>query len=141
MALRSRAAGFAAVFFALGVMLSAVPAGASLDAVVAPRVVVPNMPESDCVTRAENALKTVMQNEVEAGEGSGVFVGVTRTDPSSPASAAAVIECHTVDAGGYSASFTCAVQTPTNPEGAAALCTRLVTAFGPAPAATSGGAL
>lgn len=138
MALHYRAASFTAVF-ALGVLLCGAPAGATLDTVVAPHIVVPDKPESDCGDRAKDALTVVMHNEVEVGEGSGQFVGVTRTDPSGPASAAAVIECHKVDSGGYSASFTCTAEEPTNPDTAAALCSKLVTAFGPTTAPTSGG--
>ncbi len=118
--------------FALNIGLASLPASAALDTVVAQQAVVPNKPFSDCSTRAKNALNSVMQNAVEAGTGSGHWVGVQRVEGSVAASA--VIECHP-DGGGYRAGFTCAVQVPPNPDTANALCTKLTTAFN---AATAG---
>jgi hypothetical protein len=123
--------------FAANLALASAPASAALDVVVAPQASVQNKPFSDCTTRAKNALTSVMQNAVEAGTGSGHWVGVQKIDGSIAASA--VIECHPVDTG-YHASFTCAVQVPPNPDTANALCTKLTTAFNAATAAVTGGA-
>lgn len=117
--------------FALNIGLASLPASAALDVVVAQQSVVPNKPFSDCSSRAKNALNSVMQNAVEAGTGSGHWIGVARMEGS--ISASAVIECHP-DGGGYHAGFTCAVQVPPSPDTANALCTKLTTAFGAASA-------
>ena len=113
------------------------PARAALDMVVAPQSAVANKPFSDCSARAKNALTAVMQSAVEAGTGSGNWVGIHRIDGS--VSASAVVECHPVDTG-YVASFTCAVQVPPNADTANALCTKIGTAFNAATAGYAGGA-
>lgn len=133
---RNRIAGVIAATMSI-LALSSVPALAALDMVVGQPAVVTNKPLSDCTARAKNALTSVMQSAVEAGTGSGHWAGVTRMDGS--VSATAVIECHPVDSG-YHAAFTCAVQVPPNPDGAAALCAKLSAAFNAASAGAAGGA-
>ncbi|MDE2481820.1 MAG: hypothetical protein KGN02_06485 [bacterium] len=130
-------AACAAAALACGLALTNAPARANLDTVIGTRTVVPDKPMSDCSARAKSALTTVMNSAFEAGQGSGQWIGVVRVGGS--ASAAAVIECHPLDAG-YTASFTCSVQVPPNPDTASGLCTKLSTAFNAATAAAAGGA-
>ena len=122
--------------FALNIALASSPASAALDMVIGPQASVTNKPFDDCSARAKNALTAVMQNAVEAGTGSGNWVGVQRIDGS--VAATGVIECHPVDTG-YVASFTCAVQVPPNPDTANALCTKLSSAFNAATTGYTGG--
>jgi len=125
---RLQAAGFA-VALAVNVILTSASAPAAIDVAVATRITVTNQPMGDCSMRAKNALTTVMQNATEAGAGSGHWFGVGRINSQTPVSASAVVECH-ADAGGYSASITCAAEVPPNPDTAATLCQKLTTAFG-----------
>jgi hypothetical protein len=126
-----------AVSFALSVLFVSTPAGATLQTVIAQRSVVPDKPFSDCSARAKNALTSVMQDATEAGDGSGHWFGSTSVDAS--ISAIAIVECHQLDSG-YAVSFTCSAQVPPNADTAAALCTKLVAAFGATTASTTGGA-
>lgn len=111
-------------------LFAGVPADATLQTVVGPRSVVSNKTMNDCSTQAENALKSVLSNATEAGQGSAEWFGVERPTPQSPPSALAVIECHPQDGGGYFASFTCSAQVPGYSGTADDLCTKLETAFG-----------
>jgi hypothetical protein len=134
-----RVARFAAAL-ALCIAFAAAAADATLDTVVAQRIAVPDKPVTDCVGRARTALTAVLQNANETDPGSGEWVGVAQVSGS--IAAAAVIECHPVDAGGYTASITCSVQTPTYGDTASGLCDKLTTAFNTAaaPASAQGGA-
>jgi hypothetical protein len=127
-----------AATFGLCAVFAGAPARAELDTVIGPRSVVPNQPVSACSAKAKAALDAVLQNSLEAGAGSGEWLGVQRIDPSSPPSASAVIECHAVDTG-YAVSFTCSAQIPPNPLTAEDLCNKLVAAFGAQSTATIGG--
>lgn len=109
------------------VLLAGAAADATLDTVIAQRIVVPDKPVTDCVARTRAALTSVLQNANETDPGSGEWVGIAQMSGS--IAAAVLIECHPVDAGGYTASFTCSVQTPTYADTASALCTKLTTAF------------
>lgn len=136
---RHRAARFAAAFV-LSVLCAGAAADATLQTVIAQHVVVPNDNVDNCVAKARDALTTVMQNANETDPGSGQWVGVDHP-PNGAADAFAVIECHPIEGGGYSASFTCSAQTPTYADGAAGLCTKLVAAFSapaPSPSPASG---
>ncbi|MGB6984579.1 MAG: hypothetical protein WBD74_01245 [Candidatus Aquilonibacter sp.] len=134
-----RAARFAAAL-TFCVLLAGAAADATLDTVIAQRIAVPDKPTSDCVTRARGALTSVLQDANETDPGSGEWVGVARS--SGAIAALAVIECHSVDAGGYTASFTCSVETPTYADTASGLCGKLTTAFNATAAASAqGGAL
>jgi len=129
-----------AVYFVAALALCATATGtrasATLETVVGQRVVVTDKTESDCNARAKSALGSVMQSVVEAGEGSGKWLGTSNTGGSPTASA--VIECHNLDSGGYAASFTCATQVPPA-DHAAALCDKLSAAFNAATAAANAG--
>jgi hypothetical protein len=135
-----RVAWFATAL-ALCVLLAGVPARATLDAVIAQQILIPDKQISDCVARASGALTIVLQDAHETDPGSGQWVGVGRSSGS--IAALAVIECHPVDTGGYSASFTCSVQAPTYSDTASGLCAKLSAAFNTTPAtqSTQGGAL
>ncbi|HTX56147.1 MAG TPA: hypothetical protein VMD47_03500 [Candidatus Acidoferrales bacterium] len=129
MQLYVRAARFLAALL-LGVLLAGAAADATLDTVNAPRITVPDKSVNDCSDKAQSTLMSVMQNATEAGQGSGEWLAQTQPSPGGPPSAWAIIECHAIDGGGYTASFVCSVQTPTNPVSASDLCTKLATAFG-----------
>jgi hypothetical protein len=116
-----------ATALALGILFAGAAADATLDSVIAQRITVPDKPASDCVAHARAALTAVMQNANETDPGSGEWVGVAQVSGS--IAAAAVIECHPVDAGGYTASITCSVQTPTYSDTASGLCDKLTAAF------------
>lgn len=134
-----RVAQFAAAF-ALCVLFGGGAADATLDTVIAQRIAVPDKPTTDCVARATAALTSVVQDANETDPGSGMWVGVARLNGA--ISALAVIECHSVDSGGYTASFTCSVETPTYGDTASGLCGKLTTAFNATAAASvQGGAL
>lgn len=134
-----RVARFAAAL-TLCVLFAGAAADATLDTVIAQRIAVPDKPTADCVARARAALTSVLQDANETDPGSGQWVGVART--SGAIAALAVIECHSVDAGGYTASFTCSVETPTYGDTASGLCGKLTTAFNAtAPASAQGGVL
>ena len=126
---------------AICVLLAGAAADATLYTVIAQRIAVPDKPTTDCVAHARAALTDVLQDANETDPGSGEWVGVARA--SGAIAALAVIECHSVDAGGYTASFTCSVETPTYPDSASGLCDKLTAAFNSstAPATTQGGAL
>lgn len=134
-----RVARFAAAL-TLCVVLAGTAADATLDTVIAQRIAVPDKPTTDCVARARAALTSVLQDANETDPGSGQWVGVARA--SGAIAALAVIECHSVDAGGYTASFTCSVETPTYTDTASGLCGKLTAAFnaGTTPASAQGGA-
>jgi hypothetical protein len=121
-----RLARFAAAL-AFCVLLGGAAADATLDTVIAQRILTPDKPVTDCVARARGALTSVLQDANETDPGSGQWVGVARSSGS--IAALAVIECHSVDSGGYSASFTCSVETPTYADTASGLCGKLTTAF------------
>ena len=137
---RHRVARFAAAF-TLSVLCAGGAADATLQTVIAQHVVVTTETIDSCVTKAKAALTSVMQNADETDPGSGQWVGIDRP-AGGPADAFALIECHPIDSGGYTASFTCSAQTPTYADGATGLCSKLVAAFGstasPSPAASGG---
>jgi hypothetical protein len=125
---------------AFSVAAATLPARAALDTAIGPRITVASAPMSDCNTRAQGALQSVLQSAFEAGAGSGEWVAAERITPTSDASGSAIIECHAVGSG-YAASFTCAAQVPPNPYTADELCSKLSTAFGvPAAAAPAASA-
>ncbi len=134
-----RVASFAAAL-ALCVAFAGTAADATLDTAVAQHIAVPDKPATDCVARARSALTAVLQNANETDPGSGEWVGVAQVSGS--IAAAAVVECHPADAGGYTASFTCSVETPTYNDTASGLCDKLTAAFNAAaaPASAQGGA-
>ncbi len=133
-----RVARFAAAL-TFCVLLGGAAADATLDTVIGQRILIPDKPTADCVARARAALTSVLQDANETDPGSGQWVGVARSGGS--IAAFALIECHSVDSGGYSASFTCSVETPTYTDTASGLCGKLSTAFNAtATASAQGGA-
>jgi len=127
-----------AAAFALCVFVVSAPASATLDTAIGQRSVVPDQPFSDCSAKANHALTTVMQSVTEAGTGSGNWFGVDSIGGAP--SEIAVVECHPQGSTGYAVSFTCSVQTPTSPDTAAALCTKVIAAFGGGATAATGSA-
>jgi hypothetical protein len=126
-----------AAAFLLCALLVSAPARATLDTAVGQRSVVPDKPLSDCSTKANHALTTVMQSATEAGQGSGHWFGFDNVGGAP--SEIAIVECHPQGTG-YAVSFTCSVQVPPSTDTAAALCTKLIAAFGASPTAAAGGA-
>ncbi len=123
---RCRAAVFGLALSA-SVALMSTPAFASFDMVVGARSVVQNQPISDCSTRAQNALQSVMNNAIKAGaDGTNWLAFAPNTN--SP-SAAAVIQCYPLD-NGYVVTFTCSAEVPPNTVTASGLCNALTNAFG-----------
>jgi hypothetical protein len=103
---------------------------AALDFAVGARTVVKSEPVSNCNAQARKTLDAVLQDAAEVGSGdTGEWRAYAAPDASGHPSAAAAIHCYPLD-DGYLATFTCAVQVPPNPDSAAALCTKLATAFG-----------
>ncbi len=131
-----RVTGIAAASVLCALLVSA-PASATLDTAIGQRSVVPDKPFSDCSSKADHALTSVMQNATEAGPGSGNWFGAVSTGGAP--SEIAIVECHP-QGDGYAVSFTCSVQVPPSPDAAAALCTKLMAAFGAASTAATGGA-
>ena len=122
---------------ALCALFAGAAADATLDTTIAQRIAVTDKPTTDCVAHARAALTSVLQDANETDPGSGQWVGVARLSGS--IAALAVVECHSVDAGGYTASFTCSVETPTYADTASGLCDKLTAAFNAAPPANAQG--
>ena len=122
-----RAALFGALAFVLSVALAGSVALASLDLVAGARVVVQNKPMSDCASRATSALQTVMNSANELGSDGSLFTGAS--GPGNTTAAISIVHCTQQDTG-YTATFTCSVEVPPNPQTADMLCTRLTAAFG-----------
>lgn len=118
-------------------LLLCAPASATLDTVIGQRSIVPDQPFSDCSAKANHALTTVMQSATEAGTGSGNWFGVDNAGGTP--SEIAIVECHPQGTG-YAASFTCSAQVPPSAETAAALCSKVIAAFGGSGTAAAGGA-
>jgi|HubBroStandDraft_1064217.scaffolds.fasta_scaffold44142_3 hypothetical protein len=126
-----------AAAFVLCALLVSAPASATLDTVIGQRSVVPDKPFSACSDQAHHALTSVMQTATEAGNGSGHWFGVDIVDGAP--SEIAIVECHP-QASGYAVSFTCSAQVPPSVDTAAALCTKVITAFNASATAATGGA-
>ncbi len=112
----------------LAVVLAGVPARAAIDMYIGARTVVPNQSVGACSLKAKNALNAVLQGAVEAGE-TNQWQAYGPPDSSGHSTAGAAIHCYPTD-NGYVVTFTCAVETPPNPDSASALCAKLTTAFG-----------
>ncbi len=125
------------VALALAFALVSAPAGATLDTAIGAHVSVPDKSVEDCSVKARDVLTGIMQSVVEAGDGSGIWIGSSKTDGA--IYSAAVIECHPGDPAGFTAAFTCMVQTPPTTDSAATLCNKLTAAYTsavPSPAAS-----
>ena len=131
-----RSTCIAAAFVLCAILVSA-PASATLDTSIGQRSVVPGEPFSDCSAKASHALTAVMQNATEAGPGSGNWFGAVSTGGAP--SEIAIVECHP-QGNGYAVSFTCSVQVPPSPDTAAALCAKVIAAFGSSTTSAAGGA-
>lgn len=129
-----RVAAFA-IGLALSFGLAQASAPAALDMVVGARKVVKNEPVSSCNTKAKNALNAVLQGALEVGTGdTGEWKAYGAPDASGNSFAAAAVHCYPLDdVKGYLATFTCAAQTPPNPDTASAICEKLNGAFGGSP--------
>lgn len=122
-----------AVGLALAFTLAGRPASAALDMVVGTRNVVKNEPVSNCNTKAKDALNAVLSNASEVvGVGdTGEWKAYGAPDTSGNSFAAAAIHCYPLDeVSGYLVTFTCAAQTPPNPDTASAICAKIAAAFG-----------
>jgi hypothetical protein len=120
-----------AVGFALAFGLARAVAPAALDLSVGEQRVVKGRPVSDCNGKAKQALDAVLTNASEIGTGdTGEWKALGAADSSGNSFAAAAIHCYPLDDSGYVVTFTCAVQTPPNPDTASALCQKIASAFG-----------
>jgi hypothetical protein len=117
-----------AVGLALAFGSAGTTASAALDMSVGARQVVKNQPLSACDAAAKSALNTVLQNASEI-EDTSEWKAYGPPDSSGNSFAAAAVHCYPIG-DGYLVTFTCAVQTPPNPDTASALCTKLAAAFG-----------
>ncbi len=119
-----------AVAVVLDFALVSTSAFAAVEMSIGSRAIVPNAPVSQCSAKAKSALNSVLQGgAAEAGENTGQWLSYGPADSSGNSSSAAAIHCYPIDHG-YVATFTCAVESPVNPESASALCTKLTSAFG-----------
>ena len=121
-------AAFAAGALALGLILTSAPAPASVEMVDGARTVVQNAPLGDCSAKAKGALSIVLKDPFEAGAGTGMWLAYGKADSNGYNHASASILCYPVDSG-YVATFTCAVQVPSDAGTASDLCTKLSAAF------------
>ncbi|MBV8148564.1 MAG: hypothetical protein JO092_05710 [Candidatus Eremiobacteraeota bacterium] len=128
--------GLFAVALALDVVLCAAPAPAAIDMAIGDQRVVTTQPISDCTTRAENALRTLLQAPSTGGGGTEFMALAPVQAPATPPRAAS-IHCFPLDKG-YLVTFECAVEIPPNPTPASDLCTKLVAAFDASQSADTG---
>jgi hypothetical protein len=119
--------GLFAVALALDVVFCAAPAPAAIDMAIGDRRVVQNQPLSDCTTRAENALRTLLQTPSEGGGGTELMALAPVEAPATPPRAAS-IHCFPLN-NGYLVTFECAVEIPPNPTSASDFCAKVVAAF------------
>ena len=124
----TRTALFASVFF-LSVALAGTHALAALDLVIGPHLSVQNTPVSDCDTKAQAALTSVLQGARQAGDGSHEWFGHGTADQAGAFTSAAAINCFPAG-NGYSVTITCTAQVPPNSDTAASICTKLAASFG-----------
>jgi hypothetical protein len=117
-----------AVALALDAVVCAAPAPAAIDIAIGDQRVVQNQPLSDCTTRAQNALRTLLQTPSQAGAGTELMAEAPVEAPATPPRAAS-IHCFPLDGSGYIVTFECAVEIPPNPTPASDLCAKLVAAF------------
>jgi hypothetical protein len=117
-----------AVALALDAVFCAAPAPAAVDIAIGDQRVVQNQPLSDCTTRAQNALRTLLQAPSQAGAGTELMAEAPVEPPATPPRAAS-IHCFPLDGTGYIVTFECAVEIPPNPTPASDLCAKLVAAF------------
>ena len=128
--------GLFAVALALDIVFCVAPAPAAIDLAIGDQRIVQNQPLSDCTTRAENALRTLLQAPSVAGGGSELMALAPVQAPATPPRAAS-IHCFPLDKG-YLVTFECAVEIPPNPTPASDLCTKLVAAFDASQSANAG---
>ena len=128
--------GLFAVALAIDCVFTAMPAPAAIDMAIGDSRVVANQPLSDCNTRAQNALRSVLQAPSEAGQGTGEWAAYAPVQAPATPPAAASIHCFPLG-GGYLVTFECAVELPPNPTPASDLCTKLVAAFDATAAAST----
>jgi hypothetical protein len=124
-----------AVGLALTFGLGGARAPAALDLNAGAREVVKNEPVSDCNAKAKSALNAVLQNAAEIGSGdTGEWRAYGAPDSTGNSFAAAAVHCYPLDdVSGYLVTFTCAAQTPPNPDAANAICEKLAASFGGQP--------
>jgi hypothetical protein len=116
-----------AVALALDIAFCAAPAPAAIDVAIGDQRVVQNQPVSDCETRAENALRTLLQTPSEGGGGT-EFMALAPVQPPATPPTAGAIHCFPLDKG-YLVTFECAVEIPPSATSASDFCTKLEAAF------------
>jgi hypothetical protein len=122
---RYRLALFTVAFGAFAVLCTTA-APAALDMAIGDTKTVPNQTDSDCNTRAQSALTSVIARPDEINPGEWRSIAQVEA-PATPPQAAS-IHCFPTD-NGYFATFECAVEIPPSSMSAADLCTKLGAAF------------
>jgi len=118
----------------LTALLGPSPARASIDMVAGARGTAVNASNDACSASANAALTTAMGHPaVEAGAGTGQWLGFGANDSNGNPTASAAIHCYPVGTG-YVVTVTCATERGAGSETANALCARVEKAFA-APAA------
>lgn len=113
----------------LTALLGPSPARASIDMAVGARGSAVNASSDACSASANAALTTAMGHPaVEAGTGTGQWLGFGANDSNGNPTASAAIHCYPVGTG-YVVTVTCATERGAGSETAAALCARIEKAF------------
>jgi len=120
-----RLALFTVAFGAFAVLCTTA-APAALDMAIGDKKTVSNQSDSDCNTRAQAALTSVLArpDEINPGE----WRAIAKVEPPATPPQAASIHCFP-DGNGYTATFECAVEIPPSAMSAADLCSKLGAAF------------
>lgn len=128
------AVGALAAAALLSAVLGPGPARASIDMVAGARGTAARAAEGACSASAKAALTTALAHPaVEAGDGTGQWLGFGANDTNGNPTASAAIHCFPVGKG-YVVTVTCAAERTNGSETAADLCARVEKAFA-APAA------
>lgn len=101
---------------------------ASVDLSAGIRYVSPAGTADDCSAKAKAALEAFLPGATESSQGSGEWVALGQNGAIGVPTSAATVRCYPL-AKGYVATFTCAVQLPANPYGAAPLCLNIAHKF------------
>ena len=113
----------------LTAVLGSVPARASIDMVAGARGTATQAANSACSASASAALTTTFGNPaIEAGAGTGQWLGFGADDSNKNPTASAAIHCYPVGKG-YVVTITCATERAAGAETAADLCARVEKAF------------
>ena len=120
---------------ALAIAFSGAKAPAALEMVLGDPVV-GNVSVTDCETKAQAALNSVLSNAF-SDDRKQQWLAYGQLDGSQHAAEAAAIHCYPLTDSSYVATFTCSAQVPPSTDTATTLCGKLEAAFGGKSAALS----